>query len=815
MELPMRRTLPPSFTPTPSPLAVGCSKALGFSFVEVLLGVAVVSVLGVGAFTIAGQLERKKDLRQEQSNIEQIARQVGASYSSTGRFPTNLRHASIADRLVPASMVRGTQLQSVWGANVDLRPTTIDGKANAGMEIIYSSVPKSGCAPLAIASGAGMLDVEVDGESVVDANGNVDPLLAGSLCDAAAATEVVFTYYSGASGLAVTTPPALCATDPTNPLCFTPTNPTPPTSAPVVVIPPPPSPPAPPPPPGSPPPPSTPPPPVVTPPSAPPPPSTPPTAPPPPPFCSAPAPAAANQSQSANCLSGRVTPGGASTFTQTRSQTTNYSCPDPWAPAVGVAAAWTAWTPTEASACAPACVAPANTTETRAGPNQTQAGTPASQSGAPATQPGPLATRAVACAAGETGVINQTAATTQTRTTTQFRTTTQSRTTTEQRSVTHACPAPTGSYTTTYGAWSAPSAPFGTWSAPGAPFGVWGAPTAPFGAWSAPVQTGPWTTVSNTCTPAPPPSGCYTNDYSYNHLVDANDQSLNPAGTEISCTIAGVGFSDAGCYNWDTQCHAGDTLNGVSRPGTSGSGWSSWDEWGQTCTGACTPPPPCGPAPAPGARVLSCAPGLTGIINQTHGWTPAASPTCWVAAPWATTSNTCAPACASAPGAPPVASNAFMVCIGREGLDAGTLVGLVNSQYPAGVYPSSAGYAYHYPNFICSSVSASSPMPTVDYAPGTGQVAFYYRHQMTWNGTTYEAGIASDVYLTTSYSNAVNYSYFRTNAGYGSENNGDGSPYGFGTLPIGASIEAHRFQVTSSGGAYYAVGLGSRACGPP
>lgn len=443
MDQQMRRTPPPSFTPTPSPLARGCSKALGFSFVEVMLGLAVVSALGVGVFTVANRLEQKKDLRQEQSNIEQIAQRVGAAYSSNGRFPSDLRQSSIADRLVPVSMVHGTRLENVWGSAVDLRPTTIDGRAAAGMEIVYASVPKSGCAPLAIAAGTGMFDVEIDSTSVMDAQGNIDPLLAGQRCNKPDGAEVVFTYYSGASGLAVTTLPPLCSADPTNPLCFSVAPPGTPPSVPPGSPPPPPSaPPPPPPPPGSPPPPSTPPPPVVTPPTAPPPPSTPPTAPPPPPFCVAPASVVTPDSQVIACAAGRLTPSGANTFSQTRSRTTSYSCPDPWAPAVGVTTAWTTWSPSEAAACTPACTVPAstNTPITRAAPNEAQS---------------------LACPAGQSG------------------TWTQARTRTENgnRSVSYTCATPTGSATA--------NAPVDSW----------------LGTYNI---TGSWVDTTNTCAPTGP-----------------------------------------------------------------------------------------------------------------------------------------------------------------------------------------------------------------------------------------------------------------------------------------------------------------------
>jgi prepilin-type N-terminal cleavage/methylation domain-containing protein len=519
----------PGHTPTVHPLSQALHRQMrgdslsfapqtGFSLVEIMLGLAVVSVLGVGTFVVAERLSEKKAIRQEQANVQEIADRVGSAYSSLGRFPSHLRQEALEDNLLPVGMVHGSHLESAWGSAVDLTPTTIDGKANAGMQIVYSSVPTSGCAPLALSAGKGMFDVEIDGVSVMDATGNVDPLASAARCEAAGEAMVVFTYYSGAAGLAVMTPPALCAVDMSNPLCASAPGPASPPAVPPATPPSiPPPPPSAPPPPTTPPPPSTPPPPVVSPPSAP-----PPSGSPPPstsaPFCTVPADMLENDTQSANCAPGRLTPAGATVFNQTRSRTITWSCPDPWAPAVPSAGPWTGWTPDETAACAPACVAPTDTVETRAGAPATQPGTQQSQAGTPQTQAGDpqgaagtAETRTLACPSGQTGSIQQSRTTTryrsstETRATTQFRSTTQSRTTTQSRAVNYDCPAPTGAYSTSYSAWSAPAAPFGAWSAPGAPYGAWSAPAAPYGAYGAPgAPYGSWSTTSNTCVPLPP-----------------------------------------------------------------------------------------------------------------------------------------------------------------------------------------------------------------------------------------------------------------------------------------------------------------------
>jgi type II secretory pathway pseudopilin PulG len=143
------------------------------------------------------------------------------------------------------------------------------------------------------------------------------------------------------------------------------------------------------------------------------------------PICVAPPSTTENESQSANCGTNRVTPGGATSFTQSRSRTITYSCPQSTGAYLTTPGTWSAWSPLESAACAQSCasIKPANTTET--------------VTDSPGTQ-------VLACPYFQTGQINQ------------------SRTVSRSRTVTYTCPAPTGGYTTSYGTWSAPS--YGGWT---------------------------------------------------------------------------------------------------------------------------------------------------------------------------------------------------------------------------------------------------------------------------------------------------------------------------------------------------------------
>ena len=106
-----------------------------------------------------------------------------------------------------------------------------------------------------------------------------------------------------------------------------------------------------------------------------------------------------------------------------------------------------------------------------------------------------------------------------------------------------------------------------------------------------------------------------------------------------------------GLSQWAALCQAGETYTTVSNPfGYSTTDWvnSFTHTYAcQTISPSCVgspppPPPPCGPAPATASRTVACVAPQTGPgYTQTHCWTATSAPTCWVAAPWATTGGSC------------------------------------------------------------------------------------------------------------------------------------------------------------------------------
>lgn len=225
---------------------------------------------------------------------------------------------------------------------------------------------------------------------------------------------------------------------------------------------------------------------------------------------------------------------------QERTRTRTASCPAPTgSPTWGSWSTWSAWAgtglwSTTSNTCAPACVLPSPSTQTRAGTAETRSVTESRtvtvyEAGSPARQ-------TLACPAGQLGQIIQERPTRRSRTATQTRTQPQTRTTTQTRTAT--CPAPTGDYK--WSSWSSPGAPYGAWTNSGSA-SSWSSSGAPYGSWSGYSQHESWSTISNTCAPAcvlPNPSTqTRAGTPETRNLTESQTVTVYEAGSPASQTI--------------------------------------------------------------------------------------------------------------------------------------------------------------------------------------------------------------------------------------------------------------------------------------
>lgn len=342
----------------PTPLAAAIRRAHGFTLVETLLTIGVLSALGTAALVAYTVTDAKADVRNETDALEQSAQRIERSIGLLGSY-SNVSTALVnRDSLAGDFYKKDGRLVNAWGDAVGFYPATVNVANDAFL--VETQVPAKACAGLVSAMATKAWDIRVDGVSVLETEGGaLNVGAAGQACENSAG-RLGFVFYSGlVAGTAVAAPPLQLppghpsVTPPTSPPTGGPVGPADPvgpagplgpvTSAPPVT-----------------PPPSTP---SVPPPSTPvtptaPPSTTPPSAPPPPTTvtaCVAPPSWTQTESRSSPCPAGQI-----GLVFESRTAQHSYTCPEAWDAPVEAVSPWSAWTVT-GTTCAPACSAPAPT----------------------------------------------------------------------------------------------------------------------------------------------------------------------------------------------------------------------------------------------------------------------------------------------------------------------------------------------------------------------------------------------------------------------------------------------------------------------
>ena len=497
----------------PLPQAIG--RALpphqdGFSLLSIILVSALgAAVLGVAA-TAYLHNQRASGVAEATSTVRDINQRLLASYASAPNFAGLTTARAKQDGVFPKSVQNGSTLRNAWSGEILVNATHLSGPSGPGSDngfvLTYEGVEADACPAFVINAGRGFHDVKVHDHSVMKGR-QVDVSAAGAMCAGSGPATVQFIQAKaspqgpanpeltpcviapGQTQMVACPPGQISSVSPYSVNGITQTRYafcnsaygqmgwSPWVNAASTCA----------------------------------------------PICTPPASIQDTASQTASCAAGRVTPAGSPTFTQTETRTISYSCPAPTGPYTTNYGPYSPWTPVEAAACVPKCVAPANTTQT-----QGLTGT---------------------CPAGQvTGSGGTTFGQTQTR------------------AVNYACPAPTGGYTTSYGAWSAPTPAVASVCAPkcvapvpsaynnyqwvtvnaGCPAGYWGSHTyqvqqvqtvtttyscpSPQGGYASSTSAGGWSNTgatqadNNGCTP-PPPTGTYK--WVYQYATEAGGESTN------------------------------------------------------------------------------------------------------------------------------------------------------------------------------------------------------------------------------------------------------------------------------------------------
>lgn len=537
----MRGRMANSLKPRPLATAVqrGLPEQRGFSLLGVLIVAAMSAAVTAVAYTAYTQTHRAGEAHQSITQLNDLSQRIRTSYAGNANFNALSTTSALHDGLYPKGSLDATgNPKNVWGGTIQ-----VAGEVN-GFAVTYENVDPNVCSRFVVGAARGWEDVRVNGASVMSYQ---RPSLASitTLCNQAPAGVDTVQFWGGrqagsvmAALTACTVPPPqyqnvacpagqISSVPPYSPdgitqqrdgVCLSaygPSSWTPWTTIANTCA----------------------------------------------PICSPPANTTESQNQSATCPAGQVTSGGASSFTQTSTRTVTYACPAPTGGYTTTYGAWSAYSPTAATVCAPACVAPAPTTQTQS--------------------------QTTSCPAGQV-------------TTAGSSTFSQS----QSRSVTYTCPAPTGAYTTAYGSWSA-------WS-PASTSVCYPACVAPATTSTTQSQTAacpsgqvttsgsgsfPQTRTATTTYSCPAPTGAYSSSTSYSAWTPTSSTVCAPAcvapasssTTQTQTASCPSGYVTTAGSSSFTQSRTATTTYSCPSPTGAYTAGTSYTTWSPASSSVCYP----------------------------------------------------------------------------------------------------------------------------------------------------------------------------------------------------------------------------------
>lgn len=132
-------------------------KQSGFSLIELLLVLAIIAAIAVGAFIIYPKVQASRAASTESTNLSTIQTAIKGIYTA-GRYGTLNNTVALGADVFPSSQVEGTSVINQWSGTVTAGPSTSAGAAGTAtsryFRLVYTDVPSNVCTKLAMAASA-------------------------------------------------------------------------------------------------------------------------------------------------------------------------------------------------------------------------------------------------------------------------------------------------------------------------------------------------------------------------------------------------------------------------------------------------------------------------------------------------------------------------------------------------------------------------------------------------------------------------------------------------------------------------------------
>lgn len=154
----------------------------GFSLLELLLVLGIITALIVSAFIIFPKLKSSANAKAEASNLNTINAGIKELYNSQATYIGLNNTVAIQAKVVPDNIIKGGDIVTSFGGEVIIDNLTLsDGYV---YYITYVDVPPDVCINMLAGLRGGFEQVYIERQNIIDVKGNIDMSRGLSNCKA-------------------------------------------------------------------------------------------------------------------------------------------------------------------------------------------------------------------------------------------------------------------------------------------------------------------------------------------------------------------------------------------------------------------------------------------------------------------------------------------------------------------------------------------------------------------------------------------------------------------------------------------------------
>lgn len=166
----------------------------GFTLVELMMVIAVIGVIGLGAVIVFGKAMSKQRVNAEIQTLSEVTSAIQKYYFSKANFGGLSNTIAVSYKLVPDDMIVSAPatIGNRWAGSVTIAPATVSG-ANDSFSYTTTLVPSKECLDVVQALAPQYTATSVGGTVVKAAGGTLNETTLATQCNSAAAVTIVYT----------------------------------------------------------------------------------------------------------------------------------------------------------------------------------------------------------------------------------------------------------------------------------------------------------------------------------------------------------------------------------------------------------------------------------------------------------------------------------------------------------------------------------------------------------------------------------------------------------------------------------------------